>query len=138
MQVCSNNESPGERAQLFEDLVKLLDADFEQLIFALNPPRNLIPPSIEKQGLRVPALLEWAQSSQGPGLKEVRSVLNLVLGVKPNYPRKGVVEITCPVDDINDIDPRFLGEILLFAQGISGNASIRLHAFDEREARNDR
>lgn len=137
VQVFSNNESPGERTQLFKDLEKLLDSDFEQLIFALNPPSSQIPPSSQKQALRVSALLKWAQND-GPGLEEVKNVLNLVLGVELDVPRKGVVEITCPVDDIDSIDPKFLGEILLFAQGTLGKASIKLRAFDEKEARNER
>ena len=134
----SNNDSPGERTQLFKDLEKLVDSDFEQLIFALNPPSSQIPPFTQKQALRVSALLKWAQSNNGPGLEEVKNVLNLVLGVELDAPRKGIVEITCPVDDIDSIDPKFLGEILLFAQGTLGKASIRLRPFDEMEARNER
>ena len=135
MQVCSNNDSSGERLQLFDKLQNLLDADFEQLIFALNPPPGIIPPPSEKQSLRVSALLTWAQNSSVLKLDEIKNLLNLILGLDQFAPRKGAIEITFPIDNIEKIDPIFLNKILLFSREVSSKSSILIHVFDENEER---
>lgn len=47
------------RLALVQALTSLMDAEFEQLLFAANPPAGVIPNGVA-QGIRAAALLEWA------------------------------------------------------------------------------
>lgn len=53
---------PQDRIKLYQFLMDLPDAQFEQVINALKPPRGNVPPSHAPRGQRVPALFEWLES----------------------------------------------------------------------------
>lgn len=115
-----------ERHRLIKALEALVESQFEALKFTLNPPNGQIPPSLSDQNSRIYALLRWAESPTGPGLEKVRTVLNLILGIEEESPRKGVIEIICPVDDVNKIDTDCLAKIFTFARGMSSDSSVRI------------
>jgi energy-coupling factor transporter ATP-binding protein EcfA2 len=62
------------RLKLLNYLKNLPEAQFEQVIFGVNPPREVLPGKQAPQGERAVALLDWAEQ-QGPGLETVREVL---------------------------------------------------------------
>ncbi len=64
-----------DRAQLFTTLSALASGDFEKLLFAINPPRGLVPGASAAQALRVAALMEWVESPTGCGIEKVRALL---------------------------------------------------------------
>jgi endonuclease G, mitochondrial len=70
-----------ERLKLIQTLNGLPGAQFEELIFGLNPPPGVLPPDFASQGNRTPLLLQWAEGPTGPGLLAVQSILRLVIGL---------------------------------------------------------
>lgn len=74
------------RLELIRALNGLPDVQFKELIFALNPPSGILPGDSASQGDRVYALLQWVENS-GPGLAQLREILNQVLGETPEPPQ---------------------------------------------------
>ncbi|MEN8444850.1 MAG: TIR domain-containing protein [Cyanobacteria bacterium J06555_13] len=67
--------SSAERLTLIQTLNALpLDA-FDNLVYGLAPPEGTLPVEEISQRNRCLALLEWAESSKGPGLREVEGLL---------------------------------------------------------------
>ncbi|QQE64855.1 hypothetical protein GFS31_15380 [Leptolyngbya sp. BL0902] len=73
------NAIPQGRTQLYQFLLRIPPAQFEMVIFDLNPPKGNISPSSAPQGQRVPELLDWLESPIGPGLEALRISLGNVL-----------------------------------------------------------
>ena len=73
------NAIPQGRTQLYQFLLRIPPAQFEMVVFDLNPPKGNISPSSAPQGQRVPELLEWLDSPIGPGLEALRTSLANVL-----------------------------------------------------------
>lgn len=74
-----NNVSDQERAKLFSQLKGLVPGEFNQLLFIINPPSDLISPSSPEPIHRTSALLQWAESPTGCGLTRVQQVLQTLL-----------------------------------------------------------
>lgn len=95
-----------ERQELAKALSGLPTPQFELIMFTLNPPGGIIPPSSAPQGERAAALLAWAEKA-GPGLNTLREVLSQILGKElPELPA------TCPYKglsyfDCNDEDYKY-------------------------------
>ncbi|WOD39388.1 CHAT domain-containing protein [Nodosilinea sp. E11] len=70
---------PSGRTELYQFLLNLPGPQFDQVIFALNPPRGNISPPSAPQGQRVPELFAWLESPIGPGLDALKTVLAHVL-----------------------------------------------------------
>ena len=68
-----------QRAELFQLLSGLPGPQFEQVIFLLKPSTGNVPPASAAQGQRVPALLEWAESSIGCGLEKVEQAISIII-----------------------------------------------------------
>lgn len=66
------------RIKLNQRLNQLPVPQFEQVLFALNPPAGNIPSAAAPQGSRVAALLAWVESI-GPGLEVLEAVLSEIL-----------------------------------------------------------
>jgi hypothetical protein len=66
------------RLQLYSNLNRTPPSQFNMLVFALNPPPGLIPPMPAAQADRSSALLGWAESSSGCGLRAIEEVLRQV------------------------------------------------------------
>ena len=73
--------SPGTRSQLIKTLNAFPPQQFNQLLYALNPPAGVVPPTSASQGDRAYALLSWAEGPTGCGLAKVQQVLD---GLKPS------------------------------------------------------
>lgn len=67
-----------ERMKLNDDLNAIVPGQFNMLLFALNPPPGLVPPMPAPQAERSTALLAWATSPSGIGLRTVEEVLRLI------------------------------------------------------------
>lgn len=66
------------RLELFQKLASIPGPQFEQILFALDPPRGNVSPPQTPQSNRVKELLDWA-TSIGPGLGEVETVYHQVV-----------------------------------------------------------
>ena len=66
------------RLELFQKLARLPRPQFDQILFALNPPAGNVSPPQSPQSNRVQELLEWA-TSIGPGLEEIDAVYHQVV-----------------------------------------------------------
>ncbi len=76
-----------ERLALIKTLNRLPDAQFKELVYALDPPPGVIPPPSAPQGDRAPEALRWAENPDvGPGLAKLQEVLGQVLGKEPELP----------------------------------------------------
>jgi hypothetical protein len=69
---------PKTRTDLYSLLLKLPDAQFNQVLFDLNPPPGNISPAQAPRGQRVPELFTWLESI-GPGLEALRTSLAAAL-----------------------------------------------------------
>ena len=72
---------PASRFRLFQLLADLPPPQFEGLLFALNIPSGNIPASSAPQAERVKAVLEWAESPIGCGLKPVAALAREMFGL---------------------------------------------------------
>jgi hypothetical protein len=68
-----------KRLVLVQLLSRLPSAQFDQLIFALNPPLSNVPPTSAPQSQRVIALLEWADNPIGCGLGTLDETYQLIV-----------------------------------------------------------
>lgn len=73
-----SSQVPQGRTELYQFLLKLPDAQFNQVLFDLNPPPGNISPAQAPRGQRVPELLTWLESI-GPGLEALRTSLENLL-----------------------------------------------------------
>lgn len=71
---------PAERLTLIQTLNALPGPQFNELVFALNPPPGNIPSNSAPQGSRSAALLQWVESPIGPGLADLEAVLTSFVG----------------------------------------------------------
>jgi hypothetical protein len=72
---------PASRFRLFQLLADLPPPQFEGLLFALNIPSGNIPASSAPQAERVRAVLVWAESPIGCGLKPVAALARDMFGL---------------------------------------------------------
>ncbi|TVQ06525.1 MAG: hypothetical protein EA368_16830 [Leptolyngbya sp. DLM2.Bin27] len=72
--------SPVDRLTLIQTLNALPGPQFDQLVFALNPPPGNLPGNSAPQGSRSAALLQWVESPIGPGLADLEAVLSSFVG----------------------------------------------------------
>ncbi|MEM9448102.1 MAG: hypothetical protein AAGA75_06175 [Cyanobacteria bacterium P01_E01_bin.6] len=63
------------RLNLIRNLNRLSQGQFEELVFALDPPKGILPSSAGAQGNRTKELLDWAEGPTGIGLPAVLELL---------------------------------------------------------------
>lgn len=68
-----------DRLDLIQRLINITSDQLGQVIFALNPPKGIIPHPSASQGQRVAALLEWVESPSGCTLEKVERVLVTII-----------------------------------------------------------
>ncbi|MGD1930852.1 MAG: pentapeptide repeat-containing protein [Leptolyngbyaceae cyanobacterium] len=71
--------SARDRLSLKQTLCALPKPQFDDLVFALNPPKGNLPGDAAPQSDRAMALLEWTESVIGPGLVELEGVLQSII-----------------------------------------------------------
>ena len=74
--------SPSGRLNLIQTLNALPGSQFDELLFALNPPSANVPGHAASQGNRSTALLEWIESPIGPGLTELKAILESIVSTQ--------------------------------------------------------
>lgn len=74
--------SAAERLRLIQTLNALPGPQFDELLFALNPPSANVPGNAAPQGSRSKALLEWIESLIGPGLPELEAILESIVATQ--------------------------------------------------------
>jgi ABC-type multidrug transport system fused ATPase/permease subunit len=94
---------PFERQKLFKTLNKLPVAQFEQVLFTLDPPDGVVPPANAPQGERAAVFLGWLEKT-GPGLDTLQAFLDKLLGKEdpalPTVcPYKGLSYFDCNDED---------------------------------------
>jgi hypothetical protein len=72
-------DSALERLRFFRRLTALAPQQFNELIFAVNPPAGQIPPMPAAQSDRVSALLDWAERPGGRSLSVLQHLLETIL-----------------------------------------------------------
>lgn len=72
--------STADRLKLIQTLNALPPTQFDELVFALQPPSGNIPGNAAPQGNRSAALLQWVESPIGPGLTDLEGVLAGLMG----------------------------------------------------------
>jgi hypothetical protein len=81
--VSSNKEDsatdPRKRDEIFGVLSSIPAPQFERVLFSINPTSGTVPGSASPQAQRVAALLEWAESPMGCGLRSVEDVIQSIL-----------------------------------------------------------
>ncbi len=70
---------PQDRLTLMRTLNSLPSQQLDELIVSVEPPGGLIPPSNAPQGDRTAALIRWAESPGGRGLKIVQELLERII-----------------------------------------------------------
>lgn len=73
--------SSSERLTLIQMLSSLPEAQFKQVVFALDPPKGILPTEAS-QGKMASVLLDWVESPTGPGMNAFKEILNQGIGVK--------------------------------------------------------
>lgn len=77
--------STTERLKLIQTLSALPGTQFDEIVFALNPPNGSIPGSFSPQGSRSKELLTWLEGPTGPGLLELETVLEQLISSQPQH-----------------------------------------------------
>lgn len=68
-----------ERLCLIQTINALPPTQFDELVFALAPPKGVVAPDHAPQGRRSKDLLSWLEGSSGPGLTAADEVLQVLI-----------------------------------------------------------
>ncbi|MEL6320699.1 MAG: NACHT domain-containing protein, partial [Cyanobacteria bacterium J06626_14] len=107
---------PTDRLRLIQTLNALPSVKFEELEFALQPPPGQVPGSSASQGNRSKAFLEWVESVDGPGLKKLQEIFEMI-GIAPSQSADKSID-----DEVNSADTSTYD--LLKRENISGRLLI--------------
>ena len=80
-----------DRLALSQALAKLPDPQFKQVVFALQPPPDILPADSSPLGDRVDSLLQWVENN-GPGLAVLQRVLGQVSQSSEMMPAQAVIQ----------------------------------------------
>ena len=122
-----------QRFKLAGILNSLPLAQFNQVVFALNPPAGIIALDGAPQGKRTFELLEWLESPTGLGLKALLEILEEI----PNLDTDELLKATSPryrvtlAVDANSVDMQRLRRIVDGLGALMGDDSIRIIDIDE-------
>ena len=104
-------------------------AQFDMLLFALNPPKGNIPGDAAAQGDRSAKLLEWAESPMGCGLLEVDKVLDQIIAAASGKADKYLAMILS--GKISRSTPGQLQAVVELLRKKTGDDSIDIAFFQE-------
>ena len=98
-----NELSAADRLILIQTLNALPSAQFEELVFALHPPKGNIPNNPAPQSSRCTALLEWLESPIGPGIQTLEELLGKVIATTSQTAEKFIAFSISGKSDISTI-----------------------------------
>lgn len=120
-----------DRLYIIQTMNGLPTAQFNELCFALNPPKGVLSPSNAPQGERTKTLLDWAEGPTGPGLMAVDQGLQ-VLVPKITQPEQSPKPKAFAVSGkMGDLSPEELEAIVQLLRQKTGDDSIDLALFTE-------
>jgi hypothetical protein len=121
--------SSEDRRLLFSTATALSEHQFNELLFTLNPPKGLVPGRAAPQSNRVMALLEWVESSGGPGIHTFERMMDTMIvtdgGTVPSYSAFAISGC------IGNITPSELQAIVQLLRQRTGDSSIEIAFFGE-------
>jgi len=116
-----------DRFNLIQTLNRLPDSQFKELVFALNPPRGILPSDLAALGDRVLVLLQWVEGT-GPGLSVLQGALNYIVGAdQPEPPTPSVPTFSfeaVTVDEKGNINRREQKTAEYYRQDLGGGVYI--------------
>jgi hypothetical protein len=119
----------GDRLYIIQTMNALPSQQFDELVFALNPPKGIIPPRSAPQGDRSKDLLDWASSPTGPGLGAIDKVLHSIIPIaSKTAPQFTAFAIS---GQLGDLSPRELAAIVQLLRKKTGDNSIDIAFFGE-------
>lgn len=119
-----------DRLFLIQTISALPPAQLDQLCFALDPPKAVIPSNAATSGDRSKALLDWAEGPTGPGLMAIDEVLQELIP-KAITPQQAIEPKAFAISGrIGDLSPAELQAIVELIRKKTGDDSIEL-AFSE-------
>lgn len=116
------------RLRLVQTLNALPQTQFDELVFALKPPERIIPDYSGPQGNRSTALLEWAESSVGPGLEKLEAALEEIISISSKSKTISFA-ISGSIED--NVQYEQLQAIIKLLRSIAGDDSIEISFIDE-------
>lgn len=132
----SVNGSPEEidglkRSMLGQSLNALTQAMFDELIFALNPPKRIV--SLHDDRIKqTAALLEWVESPTGPGLGALEELRQQIFSIRNRQARPHKELSAFAISgSLKDLSPKELEAIVELLRQKTGDSSIDIAFFAE-------
>ena len=120
-----------DRLYIIQTVNGLPPAQFDELCFALNPPKGLVPANAASQGERSKALLDWAEGPTGPGLMAVDQGLQAFIP-KITQPEQSPQPKAFAVSGrMGELSPAELEAIVQLLRQKTGDDSITLAFYTE-------
>ena len=116
--------SAKERLCLIQTINALPPTQFDELVFALDPPKGLVSPNNAPQGQRSKDLLDWLEGSSGPGLTAADEVLQVLIPKATKTAPQPVAFVL--MGRMGDLAPSELEAIVELLRQKTGDDSISL------------
>ncbi len=116
--------SAKDRLCLIQTINALPPTQFDELAFALNPPKGVVASNTAAQGTRSKDLLDWLEGSSGPGLAAADEVLQILIPkTTKTAPQPVAFAISGKMGDLHPSEIEAIAELL---RQKTGDASISL------------
>lgn len=116
--------SARDRLCLIQTINALPPTQFDELVFALNPPKGIVASSTAAQGQRSKDLLDWLEGSSGPGLAAADEVLQVLIPKATKTAPQPVAFVM--MGRMGDLAPSELEAIVELLRQKTGDTSIAL------------
>ena len=116
--------SARDRLCLIQTINALPPTQFDELVFALDPPKGVIASNTAAQGTRSKDLLDWLEGSSGPGLAAADEVLQWLI---PKAAKTAPQPVAFAISGVmGDLHPSEIEAIVGLLRQRTGDASISL------------
>jgi uncharacterized protein YjbI with pentapeptide repeats len=116
--------SARDRLCLIQTINALPQTQFDELVFALDPPKGVIASNTAAQGTRSKDLLDWLEGSSGPGLAAADEVLQVLIPKATKTAPQPVAFVM--MGRMGDLAPSELEAIAELLRQKTGDTSIAL------------
>ena len=116
--------SARDRLCLIQTINALPPTQFDELVFALDPPKGVVASNIAAQGQRSKDLLDWLEGSTGPGLAAADEVLQVLIPKATKTAPQPVAFVL--MGRMGDLAPSELEAIVELLRQKTGDDSISL------------